>query len=491
MRVLVIDQDSTLLTAITRLLGSYFTIDAVTTKADCQDLVRCNEYDVIVAGERLEDGSGLELLSQMARSRPDMLRIFAVEPARLKLLRGRLGPFGLFRTLSYPIEPRQLLAALSAAAGVDEETEEAGELEEAAPQLQTPTRVSAVTTAVLGQTGRSAATAATSARAAAPSPAGAATPRQPSRSRSSPRPRQPTSEALAVGARLAASRTKTKSLAPPSLEASAKRSAYTVGAGVAIVVGALILAFRIFSPPPLHTTSLNAQSPSFPPEVLKLVADTETAFQLDDLRGARTDIAALQQIAPTHPGLPFFESELKRRQAEAAASRPPVLPSDTATKRSTSKATIPPAPQLPPPRRRPSGGGVAFSGTTLEDTSTGVGSTSGSNAPQMPPATGSRAPVAAVMTHEAHVVRRVPAEYPKDAERNGIEGTVDLGFSISKHGDVYDITVLHAEPSNIFNRAAIAAVRRWKYEPRTIDGIPVEARVKVRVTFKLDDKRGH
>src|SRR3954452_10934847 len=112
MRVLVVDQDSTLLTAITRLLGEYFAIDAVTTKADCLDLVRVNEFDVIVAGERLEDGSGLELLSQIARTCPDILRIFAAEAERLKLLKGRLGPFKLFRTLYYPIDPRQLLAAL-------------------------------------------------------------------------------------------------------------------------------------------------------------------------------------------------------------------------------------------------------------------------------------------------------------------------------------------------------------------------------------------
>src|SRR5262249_53544446 len=128
MRVLVVDQDSNLLTAISRMLGEYFALDAVTNKSDALDLLRVNDFEVIVAGERLEDGSGLELWGERARTRPDMLRIFAADRERLKLLKGRLSPFGLFRTLSYPIEPRQLLAALSAAAGEDEipeiETEE-------------------------------------------------------------------------------------------------------------------------------------------------------------------------------------------------------------------------------------------------------------------------------------------------------------------------------------------------------------------------------
>ena len=51
MRVLVVDQDSALLTAITQLLGDYFTIDAVTTKADCVDLVR--DITDVLAYERL------------------------------------------------------------------------------------------------------------------------------------------------------------------------------------------------------------------------------------------------------------------------------------------------------------------------------------------------------------------------------------------------------------------------------------------------------
>jgi protein TonB len=587
MRVLVVDQDSALLTAITRLLGEYFTIDAVASKADCQDLLRRNEYEVIVAGERLEDGSGLELLSQMAQSRPDMLRIFAAEPERLKLLKGRLGPFGLFRTLLYPIEPRQLLAALSAAAGIEEEAVEEEEVAQeetvpapappprAVPQLQTPTRISAVVTgALVGRGGTSAgagaaggaagaaasagvappawatATAATTAAATpaiAPSPARDVPDRQRSRSRSSARDgvganathsadgelgataqlgsagrrgdrpntaaraanrpdkynaggtarsrraRQPTPEALALGARLAA-RARAKELAPPSLEASAKRNAFAIGAGAALVVGAVLLTFSgIFSPRALHTASLTStQPPTFPPEVLKLVADIETAFQLDDLKGAHTDIVALQQIAPTHPGLPFFESELKKRQAEAqaASAQPPAPPpvETSTTRHSAPRATRQPAAdiQRSPTRGTPAGRGQTFSGTTLEDTSTGL---AGGNSAQMPSVNGSRTASASAVMHEAHVIHRVPAEYPEDAARKGIEGAVDLSFSISKRGEVYDVSVSHAEPSNIFNRAAIAAVRRWKYQPRTVGGIPVEARVQVRLTFKLDDTR--
>src|SRR5919204_2481049 len=115
MRVLVVDQDSSSNEAIARSLRELFTVDAVTNKADCLDLLRSNTFEVIVAAERLEDGSGLELLGQIAKKWPSVLRIFAAERQRLQLLRGRLGPFELFQTLTYPIDPQKLRATLEMA----------------------------------------------------------------------------------------------------------------------------------------------------------------------------------------------------------------------------------------------------------------------------------------------------------------------------------------------------------------------------------------
>ncbi|MBS0416727.1 MAG: TonB family protein [Proteobacteria bacterium] len=117
MRVLVVDQDSASNLAITRSLRDLYTVDCVTNKADCLDLLRSNSFEVIVATERLEDGSGLELLGQISKKWPSVLRIFAADRQRLQLLRGRLGPFELFQTLAYPIDADKLLAALQKATG--------------------------------------------------------------------------------------------------------------------------------------------------------------------------------------------------------------------------------------------------------------------------------------------------------------------------------------------------------------------------------------
>ncbi len=392
MRVLVVDQDSALLTEITQTLGEYFTIDAVTNKGDCLDLVRVNDFDVIVAGERLQDGSGLELLGQLERTRPDMLRIFAIERERLRLLRGRLGPFGLFRTLSYPIEPRQLLAALSAAAGFDEEPLEesssASEVPER-PVLPTPTEVSAPKQPHAPPRPSSApptVTAARQATATAPMPSRANTsssarPTRPkTQSQSISRvsgalsppshvPRRRTPVTPMLGTR-GAGTSRPKGLPPPRMEPSARRSAFLFGIGVIIALGALASAFRLYKTsdePAVHATLTAPSPPQFPPEVIKLVSDTETALQNDDLKGARTDIAALHQIAPTHPRLRFLEALLEQEETANGSSRSRSSARHTSSRKAASAGAPPAAPTVSSRRQTPAV--ATFSGRTIEEDS--------------------------------------------------------------------------------------------------------------------------
>jgi hypothetical protein len=104
MRVLICDQESEMLETVTR----WFDVDTATSKVTCIDLMRANPFDVVIASERLSDGSGLELLSSVAARWPDTLRVLVIEPERLRLLRGKLAPFRLHATMRYPIEEDEL-----------------------------------------------------------------------------------------------------------------------------------------------------------------------------------------------------------------------------------------------------------------------------------------------------------------------------------------------------------------------------------------------
>jgi protein TonB len=48
---------------------------------------------------------------------------------------------------------------------------------------------------------------------------------------------------------------------------------------------------------------------------------------------------------------------------------------------------------------------------------------------------------------------------------------------------VQDVSVISARPSDVFEKSAVAAVRKWKYDPRYVDGLPSEAHLKVHLEF--------
>ena len=87
----------------------------------------------------------------------------------------------------------------------------------------------------------------------------------------------------------------------------------------------------------------------------------------------------------------------------------------------------------------------------------------------------------------ARPIFRVNPNYPIEASRNGIEGWVVLGFDIDKIGQVVNVKVINAEPKRIFNKAAKQALRKWKYQAKTVDGQQVMQRsLTVQLDFKMD-----
>jgi protein TonB len=80
---------------------------------------------------------------------------------------------------------------------------------------------------------------------------------------------------------------------------------------------------------------------------------------------------------------------------------------------------------------------------------------------------------------------RVDPEYPARALQQRIKGWVELEFTISPVGTVQDAVVIGSNPSIVFDRAALQAVRRWRYNPKMENGVPVaRTGIKVRLAFE-------
>ena len=82
---------------------------------------------------------------------------------------------------------------------------------------------------------------------------------------------------------------------------------------------------------------------------------------------------------------------------------------------------------------------------------------------------------------------KVAPSYPRRAQSRGIEGYVIVEFTVSKQGTVVDPVVVEAKPENLFERAALDAVLKFKYKPRVLNGEPTAVSgVQNRITFELD-----
>ena len=84
---------------------------------------------------------------------------------------------------------------------------------------------------------------------------------------------------------------------------------------------------------------------------------------------------------------------------------------------------------------------------------------------------------------EANLVYDVAPEYPPEAGRARIEGTVVLLAVIGKDGTVEDVRVERGLP--VLAQAAIEAVKQWRYRPYLLNGEPVEVDSQITINFTL------
>jgi TonB family protein len=79
--------------------------------------------------------------------------------------------------------------------------------------------------------------------------------------------------------------------------------------------------------------------------------------------------------------------------------------------------------------------------------------------------------------------RTVQPVYPEAARKRGVEGWVELAFTVMPNGTVEDVEVRNASPANVFDDSAVRAIRGWRFEPVERNGEKVAQRAMVRLRF--------
>lgn len=201
-------------------------------------------------------------------------------------------------------------------------------------------------------------------------------------------------------------------------------------------------------------------------------------------RAARaTPVEPRPNEAPAIPAAarPMAASEPVPRSLEAAAGSNAAAPAASPPPSTIAPPTLA---QAAPGRAPERANGLAAAPDTAVTRSEGRAEPSAPSAP----ANGAPGPSAAGASTLINPVplNDVVPRYPVQAMRMRQEGSVVLEFVIQVDGSVRDVRIVQSNPPQVFDREALRTAMRWRFEPRQVDGRPVEARARRTINFRLN-----
>ncbi|RYZ74064.1 MAG: TonB family protein [Lysobacteraceae bacterium] len=109
-------------------------------------------------------------------------------------------------------------------------------------------------------------------------------------------------------------------------------------------------------------------------------------------------------------------------------------------------------------------------------------------APPAGPATEAPAPVALAPGDQPVPIsgQTPPPRYPAEALRRGESGTVLVRVEVDANGTPSGVALMQRSGSRDLDRAAMEAVRRWRFLPAQRDGRPVPGSLVIPMDFKAD-----
>lgn len=167
------------------------------------------------------------------------------------------------------------------------------------------------------------------------------------------------------------------------------------------------------------------------------------------------------QVPPPAPSLPSLALELPALASDISLAAAPT-PSLSGLSAAAAPAAVP----------------VAAATAPAAAPASAAASSAAAEAPASTPAGGQE-------DSEVVPLNNIVPTYPRQARQRGIEGHVRLAFTITREGGVENIRVLEAQPRHVFEREARRAAARWRFAPRSENGLNVAREATKTLYFRL------
>ena len=206
-------------------------------------------------------------------------------------------------------------------------------------------------------------------------------------------------------------------------------------------------------PPPLEQES--------EPELAPPIQQEESEVEVPVPQEAKPEIPPQEPPPEPEPLSPEPEPEPKPEPEQEPIAEPPPLPPLPEPVPETVSEPDPPATPTPEPT------------PTLPEPDVAAAPDNSDGVADVPPAPR----------------RPIKPEYPLQARQEQWEGDVTCAVHISPHGRVLEADIVQGSGHEVLDAAALKAVRAARFSPALRRGRPVELRVRLTVSFRLDDRR--
>ncbi len=224
------------------------------------------------------------------------------------------------------------------------------------------------------------------------------------------------------------------------------------------------------------------------PEAALVVESSIAEGQLDE---AERELVLLERmgagelrLAALRSRLSQARSEQERALAAAEEARQRAEAEARQVASAPAAAAPPPVAQTAAPARTPQTP-AAETGPAAASPPAAAATAAATPADPTPPPAPTVPAASTVQVEEARQVVDVRPAYPAQARQRKVEGWVELELALSTSGEVVGVEVVRSEPTRIFDREAVRAAQRWRFEPRKENGVAVATRVRKTVTFRL------
>ena len=81
------------------------------------------------------------------------------------------------------------------------------------------------------------------------------------------------------------------------------------------------------------------------------------------------------------------------------------------------------------------------------------------------------------------VIKAFPPNYPYEARKDKLSGTVVARFIVTKKGKPVNFSIVKSDLPSIFDEPVINAIKKYEFSPALKNGIPVDCIVKLPIAM--------